>query len=401
MIRTSKVRPELVGPLLSALLLLTGCGVHQQLTTAKAQPAASPEAVSRMAEGVEVAKQADGKPRAIGLFEQAVRADAGLWEAHYDLGILYADAGNLAAAERELGQAAALAPNAEDVAIALSEVRRRRRDPASAIDALDQFVKTHPEASMAPVALMTALREGGKVDAAIELAHRLLVRRAHDPFVLSELALSHLERDEIDTAEILIQEALKADAKSAVAERTAGLVALKKGDDALAFRHFAKATDLDPNDTTARLNIGTVLLQAGVYDRALEQFRAVHEAEPDDIPATLGLSAARRGLAKKDDAAALGEVEKLLKAVLEREPDNLAASFNLGVLYADYLKRPAEAGTLFRRFLDQAPKSHPARAEAERWLSAQSVPAPAAAAPTTPPPVPAKPAGKPAANTKK
>lgn len=361
-----------------ALATSAGCGAHRQSEQARAVPASNPQAVSRMAEGVEAAKQPEGRPRAIGLFEQAVRADSSLWEARYDLGVLYADAGNLAAAERELSRAAELSPNSEDVVLALAEVRRRRRDPASAIQALESFVKSNPHAAVAPIALMTVLREGGKVDAAIDLAHRLLVRRAHDPYVLSELALSHLAKDEIDTAEILIQEALKADPKSAVAERTAGLVALKKGDDALAFKHFARASDLDPNDTTARLNIGTVLLQAGVYDRAAEQFRAVHEAEPDDIAATLGLAAARRGLAKKDDAGAIAEVEKLLKQVLEKEPDNLAATYNLAVLYADYAKRPSDAAQLFRRFLEEAPSSHPARAEAEKWLSAQNSSAPAA-----------------------
>ena len=371
---------------------LMGCGAHRQAQQAQAVPAANPQAVNRMAEGVEAAKQPDGKPRAIGLFEQAVHADASVWEAHYDLGVLYADAGNLAAAERELAQSAQLSPNSEDVVLALAEVRRRRRDPASAIQALEAFVKSNPQAAVAPIALMTVLREGGKVDAAIDLAHRLLVRRAHDPYVLSELALSHLAKDELDTAELLIQEALKADRESAVAERTAGLIALKKGDDALAFKHFAKASDLDPNDTTARLNIGTVLLQAGVYDRALEHFRAVHEAEPDDVAATLGLAAARRGLAKKDDAQSFGEVEKLLKSVLDKEPDNLAATYNLAVLYADYAKRPTDAAPLFRRFLEQAPENHPARAEVEKWLSAQnSAPASAPPAPST-----ATPAAKPA-----
>jgi tetratricopeptide (TPR) repeat protein len=369
----------------SALLCLSACGGSHKATVTPTLPPANPAAVSKMAQGVEAARQADGKQRAIGLFEEAVKTDSRLWEAHYDLGVLYADAGNLAAAEHALDQAQKLAPNAEDVAVALAEVRRRQRDPASAIDALSAFVKEHPEATLAPVALMSALREGGKIDQAIELAHQALVKRSHDPFVLSELALSHLERDEIDTAEILVQEALKADAKSAVAERTAGLVALKKGDDALAFQHFAKATDLDPNDNTARLNIGTVLLQAGVYDRAVQQFRAVHEAEPDDVAATLGLAAARRGQHKKDDAASLAEVEKLLKEVLDKQPSNLAATFNLAVLYADYMKRPSEAASLFRRFLDDAPKSHPARAEAEKWLSAQSAPAPATAPPAPSP----------------
>ena len=56
--------------------------------------------------------------------------------------------------------------------------------------------------------------------------------------------------------------------------------------------------------------------------------------------------------------------------MLEREPQNLAATYNLAVLYADFLKRPADALPLYQRFLDQAPKSHPARAEAERALGA-------------------------------
>ena len=45
--------------------------------------------------------------------------------------------------------------------------------------------------------------------------------------------------------------------------------ALKKGDDAIAFQHFAKASEIDPKDTTARLNIGTVLI-----DHAIGSFPA-------------------------------------------------------------------------------------------------------------------------------
>ena len=38
------------------------------------------------------------------------------------------------------------------------------------------------------------------------------------------------------------------------------------------------------------------------------------------------------------------------------------------------MKRPADAEKLFRRFLADAPEKHPARAEAERFLSAASAP---------------------------
>ena len=230
-------------------------------------------------------------------------------------------------------------------------------------------MKQNPDAKVAPIALITALREGGQVKLAIDQAQRVLVYHSNDPFALSELALANVDLGELDTAELLIEEALKADDKSAVAERAAGLVSLRQGDDAIAFRHFQRASELDPKDTTARLNTATVLLQAGVYDKAAREFRAVLDIEPESADAMLGLAAARRGQGKRDDQSGYLDAEKLLKAILEREPKNLDASFNLAILYTDYLKRPTDATPLLQHFLADAPKTHPGRPEAERLIA--------------------------------
>lgn len=354
---------------LAALALSVACGASHKKVETPTQPPANPQAVSKMVQGVQSAKDPGGKERAITLLRDALTADAGLWEAHYNLGVLLADKGDLKAAEGELAQAAKLAPNAEDVVVALGEVRGRQGDADGAIDALSAFVKQNPDAKVAPLALVSALREGGKTKEAIEQAQRVLVHHSSDPNALSQLALANMDLDEIDTAELLVGEALKADDKSAVAERTAGLVSLRKGDDAVAFRHFQRASELDPKDTTARLNTGTVLLLAGVYDRAAQEFRAVLNVEPESIDAMLGLAAARRGQTKKDDSSGFLEAEKLLKGILEREPKNVDATFNLAILYQSYLKRPGDAAPLLRKFLDDAPKNHPGRPEAERLLS--------------------------------
>jgi tetratricopeptide (TPR) repeat protein len=355
--------------LLATVTLLLACGAGHKHVEAPILAPANPEAVSKLVQGVQSAKEPSGKEHAIGLLRDAVAADPGLWEAHYNLGVLLADKGDLEAAERELTRAAKLAPNAEDVVVALSEVRRRADDADGAIDALQVFVKQNPDAKVAPISLITALREGGQVKPAIEAAQRVLVYHSSDPFALSELALANVELGEIDTAELLIEEALKADDKSAVAERAAGLISLRKGDDAVAFKHFQRASALDPKDSTARLNTGTVLLQAGVYDKAAQEFRAVLEIEPESTDAMLGLAAARRGQGKRDDQSGYLEAEKLLKQILDREPKNLDATFNLAILYADYLKRPADATPLLQRFLSDAPKAHPGRPEAERLIS--------------------------------
>jgi tetratricopeptide (TPR) repeat protein len=375
--------------ILGVALLLAACGSHASRTTVQALPPANPIAVSKLAQGVEASKDKSGQKRAIELLEQAVQADPQLWEGRYNLGVLLADSGDLVAADKQLTSAHKLAPNAEDVVVALGEVRRRLGDYSGAVDVLKEFVRQNPDAGLARTSLVSALREGGKVEEAIQQAQAALVRRANDPYALSEFALAQLSRGEIDAAELLSKEALKAVPPSAVAERTAGLISLERGDDAVAFRHFQRASELDPKDTTARINIGTVLLRAGVYDRAANELKAVLQIEPDNSAAALTLAAAIRGRAKRDDVASYAESERLLLGVLEREPKNLDATFNLAVLYADSMKRPADAEKLFRKFVASAPERHPARAEAERWLSAAATPAAAAAAATPPSKAPA------------
>ena len=115
-------------------------------------------------------------------------------------------AGNYARAEKQLDAAYKLAPNAEDVVVALGEVRRRLGDFSGATQVLAEFVKQNPEAGLARTALVSALREGGNVDQAIAEAQAALVRRANDPYALSELALAQLDRGEVDTAELLSEE---------------------------------------------------------------------------------------------------------------------------------------------------------------------------------------------------
>jgi tetratricopeptide (TPR) repeat protein len=353
---------------LSAWLALSACGGSSAQQEAPALPSADPVAVSHMARAVQAARDPGGAKRAIKLLRQATETDPNLWEARYNLGVLLAETGDLADAEQQLEAAAKLAPNAEDVIVAFGEVRRRRGDPEGAVLVLEQFVKQHDKAVAARIALVSALRESGKISQAISHAREVLVRRPSDPNALSELALSHLERGEVDTAELLIQEALKSQS-SAVAERAAGLIALKLGDDAVAFRHFARASELDPKDTTARLNMGTVLLQAGVYDRAAEQFSAVLAINPKETAASLGLAAATRARGTRDNKAPYQEAERLYKSILEREPKNISALLNLAILYADFVQRGSEAKPLLQKFLELAPAKHPSRELAKNKLA--------------------------------
>ncbi len=376
---------------------LAGVGCAGKATVTKAPTAAStalppanPQAVGKMVQGVQAAKDGS-RERAIALppgGNPGSTADS--WEAHYDLGVVLAGAGDLAGSEDELRTASKLAPDAEEVAIALGELRRRRGENKEAADGLGDFLQDHPNAIDARTLEVTALRDSGQLDAALKQAQEVLVRKPGDAGALAELALTHLAKGERDTASLLAKQALEANPKSAGAERATGLIALAAGDDAAAFAAFSKAAQLDPQDTTARLNMGAVLLRAGAYGKAGEQYRAILQVSPEDASAQVGLAAALRGEADAQHPKKLEESRALLEKVLDRDPHDVAALFNMGILVADFLKHLGDAKPYFQRFLDDAPSGHPSRPDAERHISQANAAAPPPAPAT--PPAPAAPA---------
>jgi tetratricopeptide (TPR) repeat protein len=358
---------------------LAACGGGKaggaRAVTAVALPPANPQAVSRMVQGAQAAKEGQ-RERALFLLREAVSIDGTLWEARYDLGIVLAGSGDLAGAEEQLAAAARVAPDSQEVASALAEVRRRRGEHRLAAEGLADFVREHPNAVEARTLYVAALRESGQIDKAIAEAREVLVRKPADATALAELALSHLAKGEKEAAGLLAKQALEANPNSAVAHRATGLLDLANGDDAEAFAEFRKASQADPRDTTSRLNMGVVLLKAGAYAKAEEQYREILKVSPDDVEAQVGLAAAVRGETDAQHPQKLQEARELLEKVIVTTPHDTSALFNLGVLYADFLKRPADAAPFFRRFLADAPADHPLRAEAERYISAAAANAP-------------------------
>lgn len=352
-----------------------GKAVAPVVPVATQRVAAKPAAVGKMFEGVQAAKEGQ-RDHAVTALRDALQIDPNLWEARFDLGIVLAGSGDLGGAESELTTAAKLAGDSEPVAVALGEVRRRRGENRDAADGLAEFVRAHPTAMEARTLYVASLRDSGQLDKAIAEAREVLLRKPGDATALAELSLAHLAKGEKEAAELLAKQALDANHNSAVSHRALGLLSLAKGDDAVAFAEFRKASQSDPHDTTSRLNMGTVLLKAGAYVKAEEQYREILKVSPDDRAAEVGLAAALRGAADAQHKDRIEEARTLLDRVLAGDAHDTSALFNMGVLYADFLKKPVEAAAYFQRFLSDAPSDHPLRAEANRYVSAASAEAP-------------------------
>ena len=373
------------------LLVLTACraprGVEPRQATVSRPPLVDSTAIAAMVQGVQAAKEGQ-RERACSLLRESLRLDGSLWEARYDLGILLASTGDLAGAEVELATVSRVAVDSQEAALAVAEVRRRRGEAKLAADGLGEFVSRHATAIEARTVYVGILRESGQVDKAIVQAREVLVRKPADATALAELALSHLAKNENVAAGLLAKQALESSPNSAVAHRATGLLDLANGDDAEAFVEFRKASQADPRDTISRLNMGVVLLRAGAYARAEEQYREILKVSSDDVDAQVGLAAALRGEGDGQHPQRFADAHAILEKVLATNPHQTSALFNVGVLEADFMKRPADAAMHFRRFLLDSPPDHSLRADAERYVSAAG-----ANQPSAPPPPTATPPG--------
>ena len=142
------------------------------------------------------------------------------------------------------------------------------------------------------------------------------------------------------------------------------LLALDQGKAQEAFDRFDYATSLDPNYLDARFNKATVLLDAGDYTRAKTELAAIVQKDPDDLAAQVALGVAERGL--KDFKEAQASWDKVVQDAPRHADERADALWNLVVLKADFQQDTAGAKQALEQFLQDAPGDHPKRKDAEQ-----------------------------------
>jgi tetratricopeptide (TPR) repeat protein len=358
-----------------------GSSASQRVETAAATelPPVDPEALRAFQAGVRAleggGRQADARARE--RFEEALRLDSHLWEAHYNLGVLDRRAGELRAAASHFETARQVQPASSDVLAALAETRQALGERDEAANLLRAYIEQHPDDIDVRIALATILRERGDADGALAQARAVLVRDPRSVRALAEIGRISRQRGEHDVAELVLRKAVDIHDEAAL-HNDLGLIQLARGDTQAAFEEFQRAIGLDARFAPAHLNQGAVLLRAGDYDGAATEYRAALRADEDNDDARIALGAALRGQGHNDDA------RREYERVLEAAPNHPGALFNLGVLMAEFLDQRPRARELFVRFLEVAPSGTfgSYREVAQRYVT--EIPAPAAPAPASP-----------------
>ncbi len=334
----------------------------------------------------------EANERAAEAFERAVAADASMWEAWHDLGVVRARAGDDRAAVRAFEKAIEGNGAQRASLLARAEANRRLRRHKDARADYEAVLKGEPDDLATRLRLASLLREAGDTKGSLETVREVL-RRNPDGKALAdanvELGLIYLAAGRVELAELVLSKAATADAKNPRVWNALALLALKEGKDQQAFQRLDHATDLDPSFRDARFNKASVLLDAGDYAQARSELLAAlkGQSEGADIDALVALGVADRGLGNLKEAKA--DWERVLAIV----PKHADALYNLAVLEMDFLRDEARARDLLGRYLEAASEDHPRQKEARarmQELGPTSTPEPA-----TPAPSAAKPAAKP------
>ena len=297
----------------------------------------------------------------------AVKEDASIWEAWYDLGVVAWREGDDDEAIDDFGKALAIDRNHTTVVLARAEAFRRagkkkeaRGDYEAALKAMDEDDPNRRDTS---ARLASLLRDAGDFDEAVETLRNAIRTSGANAKIYTELGQIYVAQKRLELAQLVLAKALELDAKDPAIYNALAILALKNGKAQEAFNLFDQAANLDASFIDARYNKASVLLDAGDYARAKTELQTIVEKRPDDFAAQVALGVAHRGLKEFPEAKKVWE--RVIKEAPRRSSSRADALWNSALLKIDFMEDAAGGKADLERYMQDAPSSHPKRQDAE------------------------------------
>jgi tetratricopeptide (TPR) repeat protein len=284
-------------------------------------------------------------------FKSVVSSHPELVEAQFMVGLSYQRCGMLAEAEGAYQAATKMKGDPTKIALSLSNLgqlyyKAGKADSArqywdSAIKANGKLIGARINMASLNLEQMRKINNAKDAqwkkleeDARFNLSSALGVDtdsvEAYTVFGLVYMEGYQLNKNRLDLAKTLLDEANKRNPKFPALQNAYGLYWMRKGSLNQALQAFQTAVEGDPKFVEARINAGLLTLGFRKYDTAKEMFSKAVELAPKNYEAMIGLGVAQRGLNDLDGA------EKSYKAAISIDPRRGDAYFNLGVLYKDF-----------------------------------------------------------------
>lgn len=260
--------------------------------------ASSSPALQHLHAGVEADKSGQ-LDSAVAEFQKAIDLDPKLGAAFVDLGEVFIEKREYAAAISPLKHALELNPNIEGAHQLLGYALLAQGYPAEAIPHLE---KAHDEDTLG-----IALLDAGRLPEALTVLQKAVARNPDDPDLLYYFgrASGLLSKQAFDTLEAHFPDSARA--HQMMAQNYAVLRELPSAE-----REFNEALRLRPQTAGLHLELGYLYARAQQWDKAEEQFRLETELQPGNAEAAYRLGEAEMQLGKFHEAhASLAQSDKI------------------------------------------------------------------------------------------
>ncbi len=304
-------------------------------------------------------------------FQVVARAHPDLVEAQAMVGVSYQRCGMLDDAERAYRQVLQTKPNHGASLSNLGEIYFRTGRVSEARQYWDSAIKANGKLVGARIGVATLeLEQMRKIgnpkdatwkkleeDARFNLSSALGVDSdsvaAYTVYGLVYMEGWQTNKNRLDLAKLLLDEASKRNDKYAPLQNAYGLLYMRRASINQALQAFNAAVEVDPKFVEARMNVGQVTLGFRKYDTARDMFSKVIELAPKNYDAYIGLGIALRGLKDLDGA------EAQYKKALDVDPKRGEGYYNLAILYkefrsskGDFVAAYKQAKEYFQQFLN-------------------------------------------------
>lgn len=273
--------------------------------------------------------------------------------------------------ETSLREALRLQPANIDAWIELAAVYARSREAGKLFEVLGEVNDTTSGMSEVNPAITLRykflLAQGyfmtGRVEDARNILSELISRNSDFTPAYVALADSFFRDGKDTVAEFVVKRAMDRGKEDPALENLLGAIAVTRKDAKSAMSHFNRAIEMSPTYCQALVNRANLLMRDNDFSAAEEDLNRAISIDPSNADALVARGIVLRRTGRADLARASFE------RVLETDPVNVPARFNLAVLNALDLNRPAVALRLFEEVLSMSQASPSMRASAERYVA--------------------------------
>ena len=243
---------------------------------------------------------------------------------------------------------AALLPQDAEAHYNLGVVLKNLGQLDEALTHYRQALKIKPDYAEAHSNLGNALKELGRLDEAVACYQQALKIMPHSAETLNSLGTAFKERGQLDEAVASYRRAIKIKPDYAEAHSNLGNALTELGQLAEALASCRRALEIKPGFAEAYINLGNALSDLGIFGDAVACYHRALELKPDFTHVYINLGNTLKYLGQFNKAAAS------FRSVLEIEPNFAEVHSNLGIVLKD-LGRIEDALASYRRALELKP----------------------------------------------